>query len=605
MCSDYFSVQDLQDLFNDLMKVALAITLPTPNASKTWSLVFWTIQTQNLPLTILSTRKDDVVKALRQGLHGEKGLQAQLDSFKAIHSLLKSQPELFVSSLSGFLPTVLENLVSVDEAYRLPAAHSLSGFALAKISELLFDGTLLEATAGRVEDVVRSLAEVKIDRIRQLSEEELVFHWDGLVETWTDSMEKDLREPSRFSRELLNVWQSLLLAQAHLTQEHGDLSAPSSFAGQIAGIVNHFIADTDEVDTQVRRLIVVKKLWGVMKNVYSHSWLPAETILAAVTRIQFSLGNESVRAAWSQLCADLISVGVPSLLHVITARSEKGEGQEVTRQLWAVLARDWQVSSGGTHWEELASFLGIPFKAWVLSDAEFELWEATLKTAVSLADSKKALPTTVVIRILQRLGQKELDALMFSPKEVAALLAYVDLSGSTTLPAQLLDVVDRTLTSNYPPRSEKLSACLDILYVLGRIIRNTSIPLLARLLCVMEKSLCCWIGDEKEILLGSEHEVILKALYCVPLDILRNLPRSRETLLAISPFLSSAFGRLTPSAMGPLAFSEFWRATYHGVDEYRPSYPDSLKACLMALTDAFGGSIADGLSINGPSQVTV
>ncbi|KAF5374095.1 hypothetical protein D9615_008892 [Tricholomella constricta] len=843
-----FPIQDLKDLVSDLLKVALTSTLPTPSASKTWSLIFWTIQAQNLPLDILSTRKEGLVTALRLGLNGEKGLQAKRDSFKviftcpsivqvaddlskAIHTLLKSQPELF-ASLSGFLPTILANLVSEDADCRLQAAHSLSGLALAKLQLLispqfphetiskdihafiraqtspieasqgelrlpglfrhafscstpkeplwaivittgmivlsdhflflrhslkfcvnslrpalthkcvevqalhapvwrmliwtfsrlpmdrtwfqsedpdipdnklgvrgkafrilrqelrtgkgvslvgallrpgsgkdtdaagvgnvsrallivkalvagegisnlrdgimllhrlvsaigkpeseagreddnsdytietasgLFDGTLLDAAPDRVKDAVRTLAEVKIDRVRQLSEEELIQHWNGLVEAWIDAMEKSLQGFPRFSRELLDIWQALLLAQAHLTQEHAHLTAPSSFAGQIAGIVNRFIIQTAEADIQVQRITSVKKLWGVMKNVYSPSWLPAESILAAIIKVKFSMDVESVRSAWSQLCADLISVGVPSLLHIIFTRSEKQEEKEVTRQLWAVLARAWQAPDETTHWEELVSFLTIPFKAWVMSEIEFELWEATLRSAVSLAGSTNIVPTVVAIRFFQRMGEKELNALESLPKEVATLLTYVDLSGSSVLPVRLLNIVDRTLTSNYPPQPEKLAACLEILRLLGIIISSVPATLLVQLLCATEKSLYCWMGDEKETMLGSEHDIIVKNLYCDTLSLLRDLPQSLETLIAISPFLSSAFGRLTSSAAGPLAFNEFWRATYHGVEDYRTSYPDCLKACLLGLTDAFGGSIADGLSVNGQSQLT-
>jgi hypothetical protein len=79
--------RDIQDLFNDLLRIALATSMPTPHANKTWSLVFWTIQVQNLPSAFLAAKKVEIVTALKQSICGEKGLQAKLDSFKVISLL--------------------------------------------------------------------------------------------------------------------------------------------------------------------------------------------------------------------------------------------------------------------------------------------------------------------------------------------------------------------------------------------------------------------------------------------------------------------------------------------------------------------------------------
>lgn len=97
-----------------------------------------------------------------------------------------------------------------------------------------------------------------------------------------------------------------------------------------------------------------------MKNVFATSWLPAEKILANVLKVNFFLEEEEIKAAWSDLCADLISVGIPTLLHVMSTGSE---GQKVTRQLWTVVAKTWQVPDEKAHWEELISFLVIPLKS--------------------------------------------------------------------------------------------------------------------------------------------------------------------------------------------------------------------------------------------------
>lgn len=110
---------------------------------------------------------------------------------------------------------------------------------------------------------------------------------------------------------------------------------------------------------------------------------PAEIILASVLKVKFDLGVEEVKTQWSELCAGLVRVGVPTLLHVLchwgsggdngvdnqqtSQEREEREVQmevEVARQLWGVLGR--QLVGGKAdvqfhHWTEMMTFLLIPF----------------------------------------------------------------------------------------------------------------------------------------------------------------------------------------------------------------------------------------------------
>ena len=112
-----------------------------------------------------------------------------------------------------------------------------------------------------------------------------------------------------------------------------------------------------------------------MKNVFTQAWLPspAERILASLLKKRFDLSNETVKNYWSQLCAELISVGVPTLLHVLHTKtlSQSEEEMEVTRGLWAVLAKNAGGKSHTTedgsgdapeeHWMNLVQLLVMPF----------------------------------------------------------------------------------------------------------------------------------------------------------------------------------------------------------------------------------------------------
>ena len=99
-----------------------------------------------------------------------------------------------------------------------------------------------------------------------------------------------------------------------------------------------------------------------MKNVFKSSWLcsPAEIILATLLDKPFSFSDGQVKDLWSQLCADLIAVGIPTVLHVLHVRSESRGDKEMTRQLWLILANDG-LTIGEDDWMSLLYFLVIPF----------------------------------------------------------------------------------------------------------------------------------------------------------------------------------------------------------------------------------------------------
>lgn len=100
-----------------------------------------------------------------------------------------------------------------------------------------------------------------------------------------------------------------------------------------------------------------------MKNVFEQSWLslPGEKILAIVLKHQFTVSDDRVKESWSQICADLISVGVPDLLRLLRCRHENREEEEITRQLWTVLAKNDSAINDEQSSEALVDLLLMPF----------------------------------------------------------------------------------------------------------------------------------------------------------------------------------------------------------------------------------------------------
>ena len=161
---------------------------------------------------------------------------------------------------------------------------------------------------------------------------------------------------------LVHIWQGLLLVQAQLTQENLHLTSSSSFAAKVASIIAKISTPLEQTDAQARYLSFIGKLWSVMKNVFMSSWLcsPAEIMLATLLTKQFSFLDGQVKDLWSQLCADLIAVGIPTALHVLHVRSESQEDTDMTRQLWLILANNGP-ATGEEDWMSLLYFLVMPF----------------------------------------------------------------------------------------------------------------------------------------------------------------------------------------------------------------------------------------------------
>ncbi|KAF9465829.1 hypothetical protein BDZ94DRAFT_1253286 [Collybia nuda] len=843
-----FSKNELHELLATLLELTLVEDLATPSRQKTWTLVIWILQVQNLPSTTLDHEKASLVAALRRAIDGELGSQARLDGLKAIPHLLTHHYTFFITPFVELLPSILDCLVSDSVDCRMNAVTSLCGFGLAKVNSLtssayphdrvadavhafislqtsrsetsqdepslpsmvktslsgrtnpawaltviaaiivlldyslflrpgsikfclnnlayvasheysdvaalhshiwrilvwallripfdiewshvkrakskgdprvsaskvvaqmlrggvgtalassllgasndtmnpgmasdnimkalevvremvagksgsnpeegllllsrlvstigtashsttvtveeweknhlpstsLLNGTVLHSTVKKLGSVVRGMEVVKIDRVRPLSEAEIVTNWDSLVTIWASSVKFALGKPLfQLWGELVHVWQSLLLAQADLAEQDGHLTASSVFAKRVASIMAQFLPE-DLSGTTVNHLDLLKKLWNVVKNIFSSSWLhsPAEIILATVLMRQFSFQDNNVKSAWSELCADLISAGIPSILHVVSSRSDLGQGLEMTRQLWTVLAKAWQTSDEGLPWGNVAAFLAIPYRwglsvaktpvnvdvassVWDMSDTEIELWDEVLRSAVALAGAASVKPVDVITSVLQRIGVDRVELLSASPKTITSILSHVDISVGDTLPLEIFSLVDLVLVSHYSiSKSEFLPTLVEILFSLGRIIATASPPMLLQLLAAVEQGLYLWIRDEREVLPQTQHDALVTSVYCRTLATLRHQEPTLNTLISISTFLTSGFGRLHEPLIGPLAFEDFWRATYHNIDGLRPHYSESLRNCLLAFSDTWGGSMGDGLSNCSESQKT-
>lgn len=172
----------------------------------------------------------------------------------------------------------------------------------------------------------------------------------------------------------MQVWQSLLLVQAQLTQGHGHLTTSADFTNRTIPLVSDFLKHTQATScaqSQSIRLTFVAKLWRVMTNVFPSSWLtaPAAGILTRALSVRWLLGEDDVFRAWGLLTAQLVSAGWRRLIEKLGHHDDSHAQNDfvadafnhspvnIDRQLWSLLAENWQEMSG----EKATEFLVIPF----------------------------------------------------------------------------------------------------------------------------------------------------------------------------------------------------------------------------------------------------
>src|ERR1700722_19476792 len=141
---------------------------------------------------------------------------------------------------------------------------------------------------------------------------------------------------------LVQLWQALLRARVHPAGHSSDVTLSSELAVQLALIVIGFLdlqnkSSKDAVEQQKSRLSFVAELWRTMSGVIASSQRAssAETILAAILKIDFSLTVPEVKNLWGRLCADLISSSTPAFFTQTCVRNEDQRTLDVKRHLWA------------------------------------------------------------------------------------------------------------------------------------------------------------------------------------------------------------------------------------------------------------------------------
>ncbi|KAJ7069654.1 hypothetical protein C8F01DRAFT_1113489 [Mycena amicta] len=578
-----------------------------------WKCLIWTFS--HLPVS--ADGADDAIreaafKIVKQEMRGDI-------PFAFIYALLGAAPK------EDSVPKVLEivndmfangerriqaeAVAVMNRLLYVPSTSSPLPFTL--LAPQLFDGNLLHASPKQVISVARSIRRCSIHHIRQLTDSEVLVHWDALADLWCRAirlcMKRELDDVTLNESHLsmaeyeenlvLHGWQTLLLMPTEMTQNQTHFTPTEGFSGnaKFTVLMCSFLADLPADPTeQLARLRLLSKMWRGMRNVFEVHRLAsaAETVLGAVLKQPFDLTNADVKAEWAQFCSDLMAIGVPGAVDVVKAYDDQEVNMplEIQRRLWASVATSARKAGATVEWKDLVYLLSIPIGVWTLSKEEEDMWETLLRAAFTT--DTNILPSVVVEHVL--LEVKDWRRFVQYPKHFLTLISFFNFEARATLPVEILDIVSHLLDDLYPSQA----AAPTSLHII-RLVRDffTSCPatLLVPLVVALQDSMCKWLRDQQRLLSEVSRRQVANAFFSTPLRELAKLESTIENLQLVSPLLETL--------ADPDAFEKFWAASYHGRDELLQQCPPNLKTCLKAFTDVFGGSLAGGLSLEPHSQM--
>ncbi|KAG1822874.1 uncharacterized protein BJ212DRAFT_1477283 [Suillus subaureus] len=478
----------------------------------------------------------------------------------------------------------------------------------------LFDGSLLTGKWDR--STLRSIYPSSLTEVRHLSEGEIVRHRIRLRSIWLHLAQSRISYESCLPPKLIEIWQSLLLAESQLTQAFhhaisADLAEESALV--IAGFIPQTPGNSEEPDStilmtaQVRALAAITQLWSMMKNAFTPKCISiaAKIILTNLLKHDFRLSDKSVLDRWSKLCADLIVAAMPLWTQELFAMSSSQVTETIARQLWSLVAQSLISQSEISCWLDTVKLLVVPLGSWTMSDVELDVWNSLLQKTLTSASQASTELSTVIDAIAQAvLPVACVDRMIFLQIPLSHLLSCFIPDASLCPPDSLLSIVNSVLKGTYKTSVELMNGSLQLLHSIQTTIVVSSPSHVLHILESLRAGLQLWIEDKEEVLTENEFNLVIMPLYSDTLAVLERHPLGLDFLNSVEFFLAAGFSRIIAPALAPLAFERFWRATYHGQHQFSSNIPAGVISVLKAFTTVFGGDLLAGFPPDSQSTTS-
>ncbi|KAK0201860.1 hypothetical protein DFS33DRAFT_1350639 [Desarmillaria ectypa] len=324
----------------------------------------------------------------------------------------------------------------------------------------------------------------------------------------------------------------------------------------------------------LHKLKVVQDLWTVTRELIPKGNLcEANRLLACLMKHEADLtdGDERVRKEWASLCAQITVVCELEELkafwsYVVDAEipAWRWNWSEAVRSIvWRAFADVWHHE--GT-WECIIVLLNVPFlreHIWDLTDNDFRTWESLLGIGIEKAFDYGMDASEFIDSVAANVSQN-LDPTVTSATRITdALISRMDMPDVRQIPASLVDLVNETLRTSYPPEPSNMMTSLWMVRSMVRMLETCPPELISNVLNALQAGLSLWISDEFKAFKPSDYSGDILSLYEVVLMSMQNLPRNHENLVHFSALVEAAFYGREDKPQGIFdAFTDFWQETF-------------------------------------------
>lgn len=143
--------------------------------------------------------------------------------------------------------------------------------------------------------------------------------------------------------------------------------------------------------------------------------------------------------------------------------------------------------------------------AWELDSDGSNLWQKLLKFGINKALDYGVDAVTFIDKVAENISQRSDPTCMSSGFVVDTLLNQVDICDAREVPDGLVEYVNETLRSSYPPQPRNKPSLSWMLRTLSNTIDKCPKELLWGLLEGIQEGLSIWILDEDQALPGIEY----------------------------------------------------------------------------------------------------
>ncbi|KAI0044102.1 hypothetical protein FA95DRAFT_1681450 [Auriscalpium vulgare] len=479
---------------------------------------------------------------------------------------------------------------------------------------LTADFTMLQSTVRSIQ-----LETPCPDDVRPLTRTELASPgiFDGLFEIWREGLARlNLASNAQLPTEFIDSWKGMLFSAVSMVQDSEDAQGMILFTTRVSNILCSIIVGTDinfipmvesphpdddlfpnpalhrhARSNAAMKLSVVRDLWALATHIIPIEELGVggEHLLAFIMQkedeaVCDSTTPDDARCQWALLCAEVLVKcrDAPLKMFWGADMSKKWTWEwtdDVRSAVWRTFCERWR-EIGASRWENALFLLGVPFSdatPWEMSSADLDAWEAMLKFCIDRALDDGVETVRILDHVASILSSTHIPSSSSSTRVADLLLSHLEIDDAADAPATLLEFVNDTLVSTYPPEPRGKVVSMWLLRTVTRIVDVCPLSLFQDVVGSIQEGLQTWIADEYRVFTEEEYSFDVLPVYQTLAVCMQSLGPSVRTLNALAPLLESGFlGRDDKPESMAQAFWDLWETTFAGVEVPAQGWPKRL-----------------------------